>query len=97
MSFWTSFSSNRRPISRLTAKIVFLALVTACRFAGAPTRISPSSAYATTDGVVRAAFRVFDDLRLPALHDGDAAVGGAEVDADDLAHETFSFDADFVA
>ena len=32
------------------------------------------------------AFGVFDDLRFAAFHDGDAAVGGAEVDADDLAH-----------
>jgi hypothetical protein len=32
------------------------------------------------------ALRVFDDLRLAAFHDGDAAVGGAEVDTDDLAH-----------
>ena len=54
MSFCTSFSSNLRPISRLTAKIVFFALVTACRLADAPTRISPSSWYATTEGVVRA-------------------------------------------
>jgi hypothetical protein len=66
---------------------VFFALVTACRFAGAPTRISPSSAYATTDGVVRAPFRVLDDLRRAAFHDGDAAVRRAEVDADDLAHD----------
>jgi hypothetical protein len=36
------------------------------------------------------AFRVLDDLGLAAFHDGDAAVGGAEVDADDLAHD-FSF------
>src|SRR5215204_6217193 len=34
--------------------MVFLALVTACRLAGAPTRISPSSIYATIEGVVRA-------------------------------------------
>src|SRR6476659_10807580 len=54
MSFWTSFSSKRRPIRRLTANIVFLALVTAWRLAEAPTRISPSSRYATTEGVVRA-------------------------------------------
>ena len=54
MSFCTSFSSKRRPISRFTAKMVFFALVIACRFAGAPTTISPSSRYATTDGVVRA-------------------------------------------
>src|SRR5689334_3972958 len=33
--------------------MVFFPLVTACRLAGAPTRTSPSSAYATTDGVVR--------------------------------------------
>src|SRR6187549_3341325 len=54
MSFWTSFSSNLRPISRLIAYSVFLALVTAWRLAEAPTRISPSSWYATIDGVVRA-------------------------------------------
>src|SRR5512134_1717551 len=53
MSFCTSFSSKRRPISRLTAYSVFFGFVTACRFADAPTRISPSSWYATIDGVVR--------------------------------------------
>src|SRR3569623_874471 len=54
MSFWTSFSSNLRPIRRVTAYSVFFALVTAWRLAEAPTRISPSSWYATIDGVVRA-------------------------------------------
>src|SRR5438034_1715427 len=33
--------------------MVFFALVTAWRLAGAPTRISPESVYATTEGVVR--------------------------------------------
>ena len=32
------------------------------------------------------AFLVLDDLGLLALHDGDHAVGGAEIDSDDLAH-----------
>jgi hypothetical protein len=32
------------------------------------------------------ALGVLDDLRLAAFHDGDAAVGRAEVDADDLGH-----------
>ncbi|ETW12424.1 putative NAD-specific glutamate dehydrogenase [Roseivivax marinus] len=41
----------------------------------------------TDDGRGRACpFRVLDDLGLAAVHDGDAAVGGAEVDADDFAH-----------
>ncbi|ENO90145.1 NAD-specific glutamate dehydrogenase [Thauera linaloolentis 47Lol = DSM 12138] len=40
------------------------------------------------------AFGVFDDLRLAAFHHGNAAVGGAEVDADDLAHE-FSFESEW--
>jgi hypothetical protein len=66
--------------------MVFFALVTACRLAGAPTRISPSSMYATIEGVVRAPFGILDHLRLAAFHDGDAGVRGAEVDADDLAH-----------
>src|SRR6187401_1726527 len=41
-------------MSRFTAKIVLSGLVTACRFAGCPTRRSPSLVKATTDGVVRA-------------------------------------------
>ena len=32
------------------------------------------------------ALGVFDHTRLPAFHDGDAGVGGAEVDTDDLGH-----------
>ena len=32
------------------------------------------------------AFRILDDLRLAAFHDGDAAVGRAQVDPDDLGH-----------
>ena len=34
--------------------MVFLGLVTAWRLAGAPTKISPPSTYATIEGVVRA-------------------------------------------
>src|SRR5690606_17431750 len=33
------------------------------------------------------ALAVFDDAGLAAFHDGDAGVGGAQVDADDLAHD----------
>src|SRR5215475_1846843 len=36
------------------------------------------------------AFSVFDNLRRLAFHDGDARIGGAEVDADDLAHGSSS-------
>ena len=36
------------------------------------------------------AFRVFDDLCVLAVHDGDARIGGAEVDTDDLAHDASS-------
>jgi hypothetical protein len=32
---------------------------------------------------------VLDNLRLAAFHDGDATVGGAEVDTNDLAHVFF--------
>ncbi len=53
MSFCTSASVNLRPIRRLTAKKVFLGLVTAWRLAEAPTRTSPSLVNATIDGVVR--------------------------------------------
>ena len=34
------------------------------------------------------AFGVFDDFRLTAFDDGDARVGGAEVNTDDLAHDS---------
>jgi len=54
MSFCTSFSVNLRPIRRLTAYSVLRGFVTAWRLALAPTRISPSSWYATIEGVVRA-------------------------------------------
>ena len=40
-------------MKRLMEKMVFSGLVTACRFAGVPTRRWPSFANATTDGVVR--------------------------------------------
>ncbi len=44
---------------------MFRGLVTAWRFAGAPTSTSPSSMYATTDGVVRAPSAFSMTLGLP--------------------------------
>ena len=59
MSYGTSFasfcvcsSSNVLPMSRFVAYSVFVGLVTACRFAGCPTNLSPLSENATMDGVV---------------------------------------------
>ena len=54
LSFSTIGSLNWRPIRRLMAKRVLAGLVTAWRLAGWPTRRSPSSRMATTEGVVRA-------------------------------------------
>ena len=34
------------------------------------------------------ALRILDDLGLAAVHDGDAGIGGAEVDTDDFGHRT---------
>src|SRR5207248_11443860 len=45
--------------------MVFFAFVTAWRFAEAPTRISPSSAYATIEGVVREPSEFSITLGLP--------------------------------
>ena len=45
--------------------MVFFALVTAWRLADAPTRTSPSSAKATTEGVVRAPSEFSITLGLP--------------------------------
>src|SRR5918999_975773 len=54
MAVWTSGSSYLRPISRLTEKIVFSGLVTACRLAVWPTYLSPLRGLrATTEGVMR--------------------------------------------
>src|SRR5262245_47308911 len=65
MSFCTSLSSNLRPMRRFTAKSVFFALVTAWRLAGAPTRMSASSVYATIEGVVREPSEFSITLGLP--------------------------------
>src|SRR5260221_612044 len=54
LSFSTTGSAYCRPIRRLMAKRVLVGLVTAWRLAGWPTRRSPSSRKATTEGVVRA-------------------------------------------
>ena len=54
ISFFTASPSNFLPINLLTAKKVFSALVTPCRFADIPTNFSPLSVKATTDGVVLA-------------------------------------------
>src|SRR3984957_33673 len=54
LSFSTIGSVYWRPIRRLMAKRVLDGLVTAWRLAGWPTRRSPSSRMATTEGVVRA-------------------------------------------
>src|SRR6185369_12389898 len=40
------------------------------------------------------AFRVLDDVGARALHDGDAGIGRAEVDANDLSHVCPLFPAD---
>lgn len=53
-SFWTRGSLYCRPISLFVAYTVFCGFVTACRLAGSPTRRSPLSVKATTEGVVRA-------------------------------------------
>ena len=53
MAFWTMGSSWRLPMSLLTAKIVFSGLVMACLLAIWPTRRSPLSETAATEGVVR--------------------------------------------
>ncbi len=75
-------------MNRLIEKIVFSGLVTACRLATWPTSRSPDLREATTDGVSPPTFRIGDDDRLATLHDRDDGVGGAQVDSDDLAHDT---------
>jgi hypothetical protein len=63
-------------------------LVTAWRLAICPTRISPLSSQATTDGVMREPSSLTMTLgSLPSMM-ATHAVGRAEVDTDDLAHES---------
>ncbi len=68
------------------AKNVFSGLVTAWRLAGWPTSCSPSLLKATIDGRGARPFRILDDLRLFAFHDGDAGIGRAEVDTNNFSH-----------
>ncbi len=74
------------PMWRLTERMVRSTLVTAWRLATSPTRTSPFLAKATIDGVVRAPSALAMTRGLTALEDGDAGVGGAEVDADRACH-----------
>jgi hypothetical protein len=91
MSFCTSFSSKRRPIRRLTAYRVFFGVGDGLALGRGAAQ--DFAVFGVGDDRRRGAraFGVFDDLRLAAFHDGNAGVGGAEVDADDLAH-FFPFD-----
>ena len=75
-----------RPIRRLTAKTVLSGLVTAWRLAIWPTSRSPLVRERDHRRRRARALGVGDDLRLAALHDGDARVRGPEVDPDDLSH-----------
>ena len=74
-------------MKRLIEKMVFSGLVTAWRLATWPTSRSPVLVNATTEGVSRLPSAFGDDGGLAALHDRHDGVGGAQVDADDFAHD----------
>ncbi len=67
------------------ANRVFSGLVTAWRLACWPTSRSPLSVKATIDGVVRAPSELAMTTGSPAFHDGDAGIGGSQIDTDDFA------------
>ena len=73
-------------MKRLIEKIVFSGFITAWRLATVPTRRSPESVNATTDGVVRppSAFSMISGS--PPSITAIARVGGPEVDSDRLRH-----------
>ena len=79
----------RSPMWRLMDDMVRSGLVTAWRFATWPTIRSPVLENATTDGVVRCAFRVGDDNRLAAFHNGNTGIGSTKVDTDNLRHNFY--------
>jgi alkylated DNA repair dioxygenase AlkB len=82
----TTGSSVAAADQALDGEEVFSGLVTAWRLAGWPTRRSPLSVKATIEGVVRAPSEFSITRACAAVHDGDAGVGGAEVDADNFCH-----------
>ena len=86
MSFCTTASSNLRPMRRFTANNVFwighgLAL-------GGLADQHLVILGKRDDGRCGAiALAVLDDARLAAFHDGDAGIGGSQIDADYLSHK----------
>src|ERR1019366_9401371 len=72
-------SSRRRPMNRLIEKTVFSGLVMDCRLAN-----QPLARFGEGDDRRRgsAALLICDHCGLPALHDRDHRIGGAEIDAD---------------
>jgi hypothetical protein len=72
-------------MNRLIEKMVFSGFVTAWRLATWPTRISPSLVKATTEGVMRLPSWLGMTRGCPSIT-ATTEVGGAEVDADQLAH-----------
>ena len=87
MSFLVIGSSNRRPIRRLTAKSVLSPIGDRLALG----RLADQAFAVLGEGDDRRrgarAFRILDDLGLAPIHDGDAAVGGAEVDTDNFGHD----------
>jgi hypothetical protein len=92
ISLATIGSSKRTADQALTEYSVFIGLVTAWRLADWPTSRSPESVKRDHRRRRARAFGILDDLGVATLHDCDAGVGGAEIDANDFRHDsTLSF------
>ena len=86
MSFLVIGSSNERPIRRLIAKKVLLGI--GHRLALGRLADQPLAVVGERDDRGRGAraLGILDDLGGRALHDRDAGIGRAEVDADNFRH-----------
>ena len=89
-------SLNLRPIKRLTANTVFWGLVMACRRAIWPSRRSPLSEKATTEGVVRLPSALVSTLGSPPSMMATQELVVPKINAYDLCHlfVSLSFDCD---
>jgi NAD-specific glutamate dehydrogenase. len=76
-------------MKRLIENTVFSGLVTACRFAPGPPAV-PGLGERDDRRRQPSAFGVGDHHGFAAFHDRDDGVGGAQIDADDFAHDDLS-------
>ncbi len=87
MSFFTTSSVNLRPMRRLTAATVFGGVGDGLALGGLPDQHFAVLGEGNDRRRRPIALAVLDDLGLAALHDRDAGIGRAEIDANHFSHD----------